>query len=56
MGRRETKVRYELDSGGIKELSFEEIKAILRGAEDLISVGGRNLLAKYWKDQKIKLF
>lgn len=55
MGRRETKVRYELDSGGIKELSFEEIKAILRGAEDLISVGGRNLLAKILKGSKDKI-
>jgi hypothetical protein len=55
MGRRETKVRYELDSGGIKELSFEEIKAILRGADDLISVGGRNLLAKILKGSKDKI-
>ncbi|NLJ48371.1 MAG: RQC domain protein [Candidatus Atribacteria bacterium] len=53
--RRETKVRYQLDSGGIKELPFEEIKAILRGADDLISVGGRNLLAKILKGSKDKI-
>ena len=55
MGRRETRVGYELDNGGIKELSFEEIKAILRGADDLISVGGRNLLAKILKGSKDKI-
>lgn len=55
MGRRETKVQYELDSGGINNLSFEEIKAILRGADDLISVGGRSLLAKILKGSKDKI-
>ncbi|NLJ37523.1 MAG: RQC domain protein [Candidatus Atribacteria bacterium] len=53
--RKETKVRYKLDSGGIQKLSFEEIKAILRGADDLISVGGRNLLAKILKGSKDKI-
>ncbi len=53
-GRKVRRVRYRLDLKGIKELSFEDIKAILRGADPLISRGGRGLLAKLLKGSKDK--
>ena len=52
--RKVNKVQYQLDSKGIIELPFNEIKAILRGADDLIMSGGRNLLAKILKGSKEK--
>jgi len=54
MTRRVNKVRYELDSKGIKHLPSNEIKAILRGADDLIMSGGRSMLAKVLKGSKDK--
>jgi len=51
-GRKVKRVHYQLDSKGIKALPFDEIKAILRGADDLIMCGGRNLLAKILKGSK----
>ena len=54
MVRRTNKVQYELDSKGIKQLPFNEIKAILRGADDLIMSGGRSMLAKILKGSKDK--
>ncbi|MEW6623954.1 MAG: RQC-minor-1 family DNA-binding protein [Bacillota bacterium] len=54
MSRKKARVRYELDSGDIKYLSDEEIKAILRAADELIAVGGRSLLAKILKGSKDK--
>lgn len=48
------KVGYELDSSGIKNLIVEEIKAILRAADELIAVGGRSMLAKILKGSKDK--
>jgi superfamily II DNA helicase RecQ len=53
MGRKQ-RVRYELDSGGIKSLAGEEIKAILRAADMLIATGGRSMLAKILKGSKEK--
>jgi hypothetical protein len=56
MGKKVNKVRVELDANGIKRLPDEEIKAILRGADDLIMSGGRALLAKILaglKDKKL---
>ncbi|GAB6279162.1 MAG: RQC-minor-1 family DNA-binding protein [Lentimicrobium sp.] len=52
--RKVNRVQYQLDSKGIIELPFNEIKAILRGADDLIMSGGRNLLAKILKGSKEK--
>lgn len=43
-----------MDSKGIKQLPFNEIKAILRGADDLIMSGGRSMLAKILKGSKDK--
>jgi len=54
MSRKKARVRYELDSGDIKHLSDEEIKAILRAADELIAVGGRSMLAKILKGSKDK--
>jgi hypothetical protein len=54
MSRKVNRVKYHLDSKGIKELSNEEIIAILRVADDLIMSGGRNLLSKILKGSKEK--
>lgn len=54
MSRKKARVRYELDSGDVKNLSVEEIKAILRAADELIAVGGRSMLAKILKGSKDK--
>jgi hypothetical protein len=54
MSRRKTQVQYSLDSGDIKKLSGEEIRAILRGADELIATGGRNMLVKILKGSKDK--
>ncbi|GFP24523.1 hypothetical protein HKBW3S09_01990, partial [Candidatus Hakubella thermalkaliphila] len=49
MGRKVQRIRYHLDTKGIKNLPYDEIRAILRGADDLILRGGRTLLAKVLK-------
>ena len=54
MGRKVRRVPVYLDTGGIPDLPFEEIKAILRGADDLIMRDGRSLLAKVLKGSKEK--
>lgn len=54
MSKRVKRVEYHLDTKGITSLPPEEIKAILRGADELIMSGGRNLLAKILKGSKEK--
>ena len=54
MSRKKARVRYELDSGDIKNLTDQEIKAILRAADMLIAAGGRSMLAKILKGSKDK--
>jgi len=54
MGRKKTKIEYQLDSRGIKNLSAEEIRAILRAADELIATGGRSMLTKILKGSKDK--
>jgi hypothetical protein len=54
MIRRVKKVRVTLDSKDVREVPMEDIKAIIRGADDLIMSGGRNLLAKILKGSKEK--
>ena len=49
MSRKVQRVHYELDPKGIKKLPPEELKAILRGADELIGSGGRSLLVKILK-------
>lgn len=54
MSKKVRKVPVHLDAKGIKEIPFNEIKMILRGADDLIMSGGRTLLSKLLKGSKEK--
>jgi len=54
MSRKVNRVKYHLDSKGIKDLPYEEVVAILRAADALIMSGGRNLLSKILKGSKEK--
>lgn len=54
MSRRLQHVDVHLDPKEIKELSSKEIKAILRGADELIASGGRSLLTKVLKGSRAK--
>jgi len=54
MSRKVQKVQYHLNPRGISNLSDEDIKAILRGADDLIMRGGRTILAKVLKGSRAK--
>lgn len=54
MSKKRLRVRYELDSGDVRNLPDEEIKAILRAADELIATGGRSMLAKILKGSKDK--
>jgi len=46
MSRRSRRVTVNLDAKGLKELSHDDLKAVLRGADDLIAQGGRTLLMR----------
>jgi len=46
MSRRSGRVAVTLDAKGLKELSEDDLKAVLRGADDLIAQGGRTLLVR----------
>ena len=48
------RVLLTLDSGNIQTLPDEEIKKILRAADELIFTGGRNMLGKILKGSKDK--
>jgi len=54
MSRKIRRVPVYLDVKGISEVPFEEIKCILRGADEIIMRGGRSLLAKILKGSKDK--
>ena len=54
MGRKKPRVDYTLDTGNVARLPDNEIKAILRAADDLIAQGGRSLLTKVLKGSKDK--
>lgn len=56
MGRRGRKppVRVTLDSGDVKSLSDDEVRMILRGADELIAAAGRNMLVKILKGSRDK--
>ena len=56
MSKKVRRVPVSLDAGEIKDLPQEDIRMILRGADELISTGGRSMLAKILKgsnDKKI---
>lgn len=46
MSRRSRRVTVNLDAKGLKELSENDLKAVLRGADELIAQGGRTLLMR----------
>ena len=46
MSKKVRRVLVVLDAGEIKDLSQEDIRMILRGADELILTGGRSMLAK----------
>ena len=48
------RVRYKLDCGNVKNLTDEDIKAILRATDEIIATGSRNVLAKILKGSKDK--
>ena len=52
MSRKVRRVSYQIDSKGMGSLPLDEIKAILRGADDLIMKGGRSLLARVLKGSR----
>lgn len=54
MSRKAKRVPVHFDAKGISQLPFEEIKWILRGADDIIAQGGRAVLAKILKGSKDK--
>lgn len=54
MSKKVRRVPVFLDAGEIKDLPQEDIRMILRGADELISTGGRSMLAKILKGSKDK--
>ena len=54
MSKKVRRVSVILDAGEIKDLPQEDIRMILRGADELISTGGRSMLAKILKGSKDK--
>ncbi len=54
MSKKVCRVPVVLDAGEIKDLPQEDIRMILRGADELISTGGRSMLAKILKGSKDK--
>lgn len=54
MSRKVRRVPVVLDAGEIRDLPMTDIRVILRGADELISTGGRSMLAKILKGSKDK--
>ena len=54
MSKKVRRVPVVLDAGEIKDLPQEDIRMILRGADELMSTGGRSMLAKILKGSKDK--
>ena len=54
MSMKVRRVPVVLDAGEIRDLPMEDIRMILRGADELISTGGRSMLAKILKGSKDK--
>lgn len=46
MSRRTRRVAVNLDAKGLTELSEDDLKAVIRGADDIIAQGGRTLLMR----------
>ena len=54
MSKKINRVPVYLDSGTVQNIPYDEVKAILRAADELIGKGGRNLLVKILKGSKDK--
>ena len=54
MSKKVRRVPVVLDADEIKDLPQEDIRMILRGTDELISTGGRSMLAKILKGSKDK--
>ena len=54
MSKKVRRVPVVLDAGEFNDLPQEDIRMILRGADELISTGGRSMLAKILKGSKDK--
>ena len=54
MMTRRSRVQYNLNAGSIKTLTENDIRMILRAADELINIGGRSMLAKILKGSKDK--
>ena len=54
MSRNQKRFPYSLDSGKIRKLSDEELRMILRAADEIIATGGRSMLTKILKGSKDK--
>ena len=54
MSRNQKRFPYTLDSGKIRKLSDEELRVILRAADEIIATGGRSMLTKILKGSKDK--
>jgi hypothetical protein len=54
MSPKRPRVRFDLDSKEVSELSPVELRTVLRAADDLIMRGGRTLLAKVLKGSRSK--
>ena len=53
MARRQ-RIRYELNTGEITKLQPDEIRVILRAADEMIATAGRSMLVKVLKGSKDK--
>lgn len=54
MSRRSRRVQIQLDAKGLSDLPVADLHAILRGADDLITRGGRTLLTRILRGSKNK--
>jgi len=52
MSRKANRVQYTLNPKNVKTLAQDDLKAILRGADELIGNGGRSLLVKILKGSR----
>ncbi len=54
MSRKTRRVGIDLDAKGLKEIPDAELKAVLRGADEIIGRGGRTLLTKILRGSRTK--
>ncbi len=54
MSRKKERIHYQLDRGNVALLRDEEIRAILRAADELIAIAGRGMLTKILKGSRDK--